>query len=670
MKRYILVLLTLILSLEISAREVYTLNTGWRFFYGDAVSSDLARQVTLPHIWNPDGNQHHSLGNYMRSIDVPSEWQGRRIFIRFYGAASVADLSVNSRYVGTHRGAGTAFTFEITDCLRYGLPNSIRVRVDNAQRGDLFPLAQEENRYGGLHRGVELIVTDRVAISPLHYSTDGVFVTPEKISSESVEGKVTVHLTSDRRDRTANIQMAILSPDRDTVFINDIRTKIDGKSDKATLNIPFNISAPRLWCAEAGEQPIYTVVAKLSAGAMTDSVAVKTGFRSISIGSDHLLRINNRASRIRGVAMYTDRAGVGSALLPEHIDEDMALIDEIGANMIRMVTHPAPAAYFDECDRRGIGIWCDIPLVNSPFLADVPYTTSPELAENGREQLREIIAQYYNRPSVMLWGVFSKLVVPGDDPRPYIRELNSLIKQLDPSRPTVAVSNQDGDINFITDLIVWHQTLGWQTGDVQDVQVWKEQLREGWSNLRSGLTYSAGGSPQHQDSLTVRPRLDRNWHPERWQTIFHESYMRSAGNDPLFWGIVAGNIFDFGSARTAHIDGSTVNDHGVVSYDRSIRKDAFYVYKAAWDRHDPFVHIAEKRWSLRENPEQTIRAYSNQQQLELIVNGVSCGMMESTDGIFIWDKVLLREGTNSIEAVVPDSPYSDRSTITVGKTLK
>lgn len=670
MKRYILVILTLILSFEISAREVYSLNNGWRFFYGDAVSSDFARQVTLPHIWNSDGSQSQTIGNYMRSLNVPAEWQGRRVFIRFYGASSVADLSVNSRYVGTHRGAGTAFTFEITDFVRYGMPNSIRVRVDNAQRNDLLPLAQEENRYGGLHRSVELIVTDRVAISPLHYSTDGVFVTPEKISTESVEGNVTLHLATDRHDRTATIQMAILSPDRDTVFIDNIRTKFDSKSDKTSLNIPFRVSSPKLWCEEPGEQPIYTFVTKLSTGTFADSVAVKTGFRSISIGSDHLLRINGHASRIRGVALYNDHAGVGSAVLPHHVSEDMAMIKELGANLVRMVTYPASAAYLDECDRHGIGVWCDIPLVNSPFLADVPYTTSPALAENGREQLREIIAQNYNRPSILFWGIFSKLAVPGDDPRPYIRELNSLAKKLDPSRPTVAVSNQDGDINFITDLIVWHQTLGWQTGDVQDVQVWKEQLRDGWSNLRSGLTYSAGGSPQHQDSLTVRPRLDRNWHPERWQTIFHESYMRTAGNDPLFWGIVAGNMFDFGSARQAHIDGSTINDHGLVSYDRSVRKDAFYVYKAAWNRHDPFVHIAEKRWSIRENPEQTIRAYSNQQQLELIVNGVSRGMMESTDGIFIWDKVLLHEGANTIEVVATDSPYSDHSTIIVGKSVK
>lgn len=670
MKRYIFVLLTLILTFKISAREVYNLDNGWRFFYGDAVSSDLARQVTLPHVWNADGSQLHTLGNYMRSLNVPSEWQGRRVFIRFYGAASVADLSINSRYVGTHRGAGTAFTFEITDFLRYGMPNSIRVRVDNAQRFDLLPLAQEENRYGGLYRSVELIVTDQVAVSPLHYSTDGVFVTPEKINSESVAGKVTVHLTTDRRDRTATVQMAILSPDRDTVFIDDIRTKIDGKSDKTTLNIPFTVNAPKLWCEQAGEQPLYTIVTRLTAGTFTDSVAVRTGFRTISIGNDHLLRINGHASRIRGVALYNDRAGVGSALLPHHVAEDMAMIKEIGANMVRMVTYPASSAYLDECDRRGIGVWCDIPLVNSSFLADVAYTTSPALAENGREQLREIIAQNYNRPSVLMWGIFSKLIVPGDDPRPYIRELNALAKELDPSRPTVAVSNQDGDINFITDMIVWHQSLGWQSGDVQDVTVWKEQLREGWSNLRSGLTYSAGGSPQHQDSLTIRPRLDRNWHPERWQTIFHESYMRSTGSDPLFWGIVAGNMFDFGSARQAHIDGSTVNDHGLVSYDRSVRKDAFYVYKAAWNRHDPFVHIAEKRWSVRENPEQTIRAYSNQQQLELFVNGLSRGMMESTDGIFIWDKVQLREGENTIEAVAPNSPYSDQSTIIVSKSVK
>ena len=242
--------------------------------------------------------------------------------------------------------------------------------------------------------------------------------------------------------------------------------------------------------------------------------------------------------------------------------------------------------------------------------------------------------------------------------------------KLDASRPTVAVSNQDGDINFITDMIVWSQTLGWQSGDVQDVQVWKEQLREGWSNLRSGLTYSAGGSTQHQDTLTVRPRLDRNWHPERWQTIFHESYMRTAGNDSLFWGVVAGNMFDFGSVRQAHIDGNVVNDHGLISYDRSVKKDAFYIYKAAWNRTQPFVHIAEKRLTTRENPEQTIRVYSNQPQIELIVNGRSCGTIDSTDGIFIWEKVALNAGSNAIEAVSPDSPYADHATIIVGKSVR
>lgn len=670
MKRYILVILTLILSVEISAREVYNLNAGWRFFYGNAVSSDLARQVTLPHVWNANGEQRHTLGNYMRSLDIPSDWQGRRIFIRFYGAASVADLSVNSRYVGTHRGAGTAFTFEITDYVRYGMPNSIRVQVDNAQRSDLLPLALEENRYGGLHRSVELIVTDRVAVSPLYYSTDGVFITPNKVSEESVAGKVTVHIATDRRDRPATVQMAILSPSLDTVFIDNLRTKIDGKNDHTTIDVPFSIDKPELWGTDAGEQPLYTVVTKIATGVTTDSVAVKTGFRSIVIGDDHLLHINSHPRRIRGVALYGDRAGVGSAILPYQAAEDMALIEEMGANLVRMVTYPAATAYLDECDRRGIGVWCDIPLVNSPFLADVPYTTSPALAENGREQLREIIAQNYNRPSVMMWGIFSKLIVPGDDPRPYIRDLNSLAHKLDASRPTVAVSNQDGDINFITDMIVWSQTLGWQSGDVQDVQIWKEQLREGWSNLHSGLTYSAGGSTQHQDTLTVRPRLDRNWHPERWQTIFHENYMRTAGNDSLFWGIVAGNMFDFGSVRQTHIDGSEVNDHGLVSYDRSVKKDAFYIYKAAWNRTQPFVHIAEKRLSVRENPEQTIRVYSNQSQVELVVNGRSCGTIESTDGIFIWEKVALNAGANTIEAVSPDSPYSDHSTIIVGKNAR
>lgn len=675
MKRYLFVILFIGFLSGISAREVHRINGNWEFFFGNYVSSDRAQRVTLPHTWNADtgpaSNDYlRGLGNYLKTLDIPAEWQGRRVFIRFYGAATVADVAINGRYVGSHRGAGTAFTFEITDRLRYGASNSIRVLVNNAQQTDVFPLALEENCYGGLYRDVELIVTDEVAVSPVHLSSDGIFVTPHTISPERVEGKISVDILSGFAEKQGQVRITVLSPDCDTVFRDEVRTRFDVKNDATTLTVPFEIEHPALWGTAEDEQPLYTVAVVLTAGASADSTAVRTGFRSVSVDGSHRLKLNGAPFRVRGVAVYGDRAGVGSALLPQHIAEDMDIIEESGANTVRMVTQPASPLYFDECDRRGIAVWCDIPIVNSPFPADCAFTSSPALAENGRQQLREIIAQNYNRPSVIMWGIFSKLIVPGDDPRPYIRQLDSLAHAMDGSRPTVAVSNQDGDINFITDLIVWDKSYGWDGGDMRDLDIWKESLRKGWSNLNSGLTYSAGGSPLHQDSVLQRPRLDRHWHPERWQRRFHEACLRSADADSLFWGIIAGNMFDFGAARRTQIDGQGLNDYGLVTFDRSVRKDAFYLYKARWNRRDPFVYIAERRWSRRSNPVQTVTVYSNQPQVELVVNGRSQGALESSDGIFVWKDVRLVAGSNTIEATVPDSPLIDRTTITVGRTLQ
>lgn len=675
MKRYLTVILAIAFLSGISAREVHRINDNWEFFFGNYISSDHAQRVTLPHTWNADtgatcGDYLRGLGNYLKVINIPADWQGRRVFLRFYGAATVADVAINGRYVGTHRGAGTAFTFEITDKLHYGASNSIRVLVNNAQQTDIFPLALEENCYGGLYRDVELIVTDDVAVSPVELSTDGIFVTPHTVSPERVEGQLSVGILSGFTEKQGQLRVAILSPERDTVFRDEVRTRFDVRNDATTITVPFEIEHPELWGTAEDEQPLYTVVAALTAGGSTDSVAVRTGFRTISFDDGRYLRLNGAPFRMHGVALYGDRAGVGSAMLPQHIREDMDIIEESGANTVRMVTQPASPQYFDECDRRGIAVWCDIPLVNSPFPADCAFTSSPALAENGRQQLREIIAQNYNRPSVIMWGIFSKLIVPGDDPQPYIRQLDSLAHAMDGSRPTVAVSNQDGDINFITDLIVWEKSYGWTGGDMRDLGIWQEALHKGWSDLVSGLTYSAGGSPLHQDSILQRPRLDRYWHPERWQTRFHESYLRTIDADTLFWGVVAGNMFDFGSARRTQIDGKGINDCGLVTFDRSIRKDAFYLYKARWNRRDPFVYITERRWARRSNPVQTVTVYSNQPQVELIVNGRSQGMLEAADGIFVWKDIKLSAGDNTIEATVPDSPLIDRTTVTVGRTLQ
>ena len=201
MKRYIAILLLLTgLVSTARAREVFPINEGWRFFFKSEKTSDNARHVTLPHSWNTDplaqGYWLETTGNYQNGMYLPVEWASKRLFVKFYGVQSVADLFVNGNYVGTHRGGATAFTFEITDKVRFGTDNAMLVVVSNSYRDDVLPTSTDMNLYGGIYREAELILTERTAISPLYLGSEGVLVRQQSVTPEKVEGEVEVHITS------------------------------------------------------------------------------------------------------------------------------------------------------------------------------------------------------------------------------------------------------------------------------------------------------------------------------------------------------------------------------------------------------------------------------------------------------------------------------------------
>lgn len=226
----------------------------------------------------------------------------------------------------------------------------------------------------------------------------------------------------------------------------------------------------------------------------------------------------------------------------------MACIRDLGANAVRSAVMPHAQYFYDLCDERGILVWAEIPFQRAPFLGDMGYFPTPQFEENGLQQLQEIIAQNYNHPSVVMWGIFSLLQAKGDDPSPYIRRLNDAAHRMDPTRPTVACSNQDGSLNFITDLIVWQQEVGWEKGSPDDVAVWRDLLRRNWSHLASGVCYGEPGFPAHQYNA-VPPVSRTNWIPEQRQSRFHEAYAKNLEQDSLFWGVWVNNLFDYGSAR-------------------------------------------------------------------------------------------------------------------------
>lgn len=658
MKRYIIILLSVMFIGAAEAREVYSLNDNWKFFFRHENTGDAARTVTLPHTWNLDaltGTRYYmqTTANYLRDLYIPSEWRDKRLFLRFFGVQNVADVFVNGEHAGEHRGGYTAFTFEITDLVRYDYDNSLHVMVSNTLENDIFPLSTEMNTYGGIYRDAELIVTDRTTITPMFYGTDGLLVNQTSVTRERVDGSITLYLSS-TKDAACNVGVSLTGPDGYVVVRKSLRAKTDGKA----VTIPFAIENPELW--SLCDPKLYTV----EAVAGSDTLRIKTGFRSIDVTAENRFRLNGRTVPVRGVTLYHDRTPVGNALRESDYDEDLQMIRDLGANALRSATAPHAPYLYDRCDELGMLVWIDFPLTQTSFLGDIAYIPSQRLKDNGRTQLYEIIAQNYNHPSVAMWGIFS-LLKPrrGGDLLAYIRELNDLAKKLDPSRPTVACSNQDGDINFITDLIVWQQSLGWDKGLVSDLKIWQELLAAQWGHLKQAVCYGAGDAVGQPSDIAVRKKNRQNPRPEIWQTRFHEGYVDQLSDNTLFWGIWINNMFDFGSTRYL----TSVQNAGLVSLDHKQPKDIYYLYRALWNTSSPTLHIKNKQFQHRTRTNQTVRFYSSLENPTLTINGDTVRIHNVGRCRYESDSTAM-QGRSTIEVTAGD--MADRTTLTIGNVLK
>lgn len=662
MRRYFLILMLLIGSVAANARSVYSLNDGWQFFFKLETSSDYARHISLPHTWNLDalagkGDYLQTIANYTRNFFVPNDWSNKRLFVKFYGVQSIADVFVNGHHAGEHRGGWTAFTFEITPFLKYGEDNSLVVVVNNSYQNDILPTSSEINLYGGIYRDVELIVTERTTVSPLYYGSDGILVHQNNITDTAVDATAAVYVTA-IEDKSCDMTITVQAPSGETVFSRFMKARIEPNTP---INIPFRIDEPLLWSPE--EPNLYTVNIGIGPR-QEDVVSVVTGFRKIEY-STTALKINGKVTPINGVTLYHDRAAIGSALRTRHYDEDLEQIRDIGANAIRSVTAPHAQYLYDCCDQNGTLVWIDTPFTRAPYLSDVFYYSTDKFKQNGLQQMREVIIQNYNHPSVVMWGIYSLVWLRGDNILDYVKQLNKTAKGLDATRPTVACSNQDGDINFVSDLIVWQQDLGWERGSFDDLKVWRESLSKDWANLRSSVAYGESGSIDQQTDDVMKPAtIDERWLPERWHTEFHEQYAQRLAQDSLFWGVWINNMFEFGSVR--HNDG--ISRKGMVSFDRKDQKDAYYLYRALWNKKSPTLYISEKRRNIRQDSVQTIKIYSSAKDAPVLtVNKEAVKVNQTAPCQFVSDPVVMH-GRNVVE--VKAGELSDQQIITIRNALK
>ena len=649
-------------------RQDILLNNDWNFRFSHQVQKGTEVRVDLPHTWNAQDalsgkiDYKRGIGNYEKNLFIRPEWKGKRLFIRFEGVNNIADVFINRRHIGEHRGGYGAFIFEITGKVEYGKENSILVRVNNGEQLDIMPLVGDFNFYGGIYRDVHLLITDETCISPLDYASPGVRLIQDSVSHRYAKVRAIVDL-SNGSSGNQEVELNVRLLDGQRVVKEGTKNVNLSGNEVMQQELTFEIDQPHLWNGRQDPFLYQAEVTLFRNGQMVDRVTQPLGLRFYRIDPDKGFFLNGKHLPLQGVCRHQDRSEVGNALRPQHHEEDVALMLEMGVNAVRLAHYPQATYFYDLMDKNGIIVWAEIPFVGPGGYNDKGFVDLPAFRANGKEQLKELIRQHYNHPSICVWGLFNELTELGDNPVEYIKELNVLAHQEDTTRPTTSASNQMGDLNFITDAIAWNRYDGWYCGTPADLGKWLDRMHKDHPEICIAISeYGAGASIYHQQDSLVKTVPTSWWHPENWQTYYHIENWKTISSRPYVWGSFVWNMFDFGAAHRTEGDRPGINDKGLVTFDRKVRKDAFYFYKANWNREEPMLYLTGKRNTVRTQRLQTIIAFTNQAGAELFVNGKSYGKTTPDSyAILEWKNVELEPGENEIKVVSTNKklPLSD-----------
>ncbi len=643
-----------------SPRLVESLNAGWRFVKGDREGAALPafddrewEHVDLPHTWNAQDGQdggndyYRGPGWYRRTLHVPRALRGRRVFLRFGAANTVADVYVNGAHVGQHRGGFSAFCFDVTSRIQFGGDNSLAVRADNSHFDDVPPWSADFTFFGGIYRDVQLIVTGPVCISPLDYASPGVYLRPEQVSARRADAEVAARI-SNALDRPQEVIVAALVRDHlgQVVAESQKAAALEGRAETSVAQ-RVSIAAPHLWNGRR-DPYLYSVNVELRAGdKVLDAVRQPLGLRWFHVDADKGLSLNGRHLDLHGVSRHQDRPDRGWAVGRTEHEQDIALINQLGCTGVRLAHYQQDDYVYSLCDRTGLIVWAEIPLVNR-------IVDSPTFSANCRQQLIELIRQNYNHPSVFFWGIHNEITAPwepGPDPTALVKELAALAKAEDPSRLTVCAATDpvDHPANWQTDLVAFNRYFGWYNGMPDEFGAWADRVHREHPGRPLGVSeYGAGASIRDHEYPPEKPRHDGDFHPEEWQAYLHERHWLAIRRRPYLWCSFVWNMFDFASDGRSEGDAPGRNDKGLVTYDRHTRKDAFYWYEANWS-DEPLVYITGRRYVTHARRQANVRVYSNCPTVELYVNDRFWGAgAVSQRHVINWSDVPLQPGINRL----------------------
>jgi beta-galactosidase len=640
------------------ARESSLLDSGWRFKLGDVANAEKPdfndsdwQTISIPHNWGWEDAQegrdfYRGPGWYRRELNITPE-TGKRYFLRFEAAGQVADVYLNGGKLGSHRGAFGAFCFEITTNLSTAGTNLLAVCANNKWDADIAPLSGDFSVYGGLYRPGHLIETAAVNFSPTDHASPGVAWLQASVTETQAVLDVTAQISNGSKQKQPLTLIAFVL-DADGKQIADTTQQISPVPGvTAPYSLRVTVPHPHLWNGRA-DPYLYKAVIELRSGdSVVDSVEQPLGLRFYSVDPDKGLFLNGQPYHLHGVDRHQDRFNKGWAISEADMDEDLQLIKEIGATVIRCAHYQHSDYFYSLCDEAGILVWAEIPQVNQ-------ITASEQFEENSRNQLLDLIRQNINHPSIFAWSLFNEVALRDTaDPHRELQDMNNVAHSEDPTRPTIAATCTDKlpQMNKIPDLLGWNLYPGWYRGTKDDFGRELDRLRD--TSRHGGFCvseYGAGANTTQHEQNPKQPKTDGPWHPEEWQAEVHEAAWAAMKQRPFVWGTFVWNMFDF-AVSTRH-EGSIPgrNDKGLVTYDRQTKKDAFYFYQANWS-DEPMVYITSRRFTERTNAVTDVKVYSNANQVELLLNGKPQGKRNNgTNCVFVWKEAQLKPGANHVEA--------------------
>ncbi|MBS4208202.1 glycoside hydrolase family 2 TIM barrel-domain containing protein [Bacillus sp. FJAT-50079] len=636
-------------------RKKININDDWKFIRQDeeraiekAYTDEHWQEVNIPHTWNAiDGANGFDFYKgacwYRKEFSVDLLAQGNKVFIEFEGANSITDVYVNGQHMGQHRGGYSTFRFDITDVVTFGAKNLLTVKVDNTVVDDVYPQMADFTFYGGIYRDVNVVIANPVHFDLMDYGSQGVYIVQEEVSNEAAKLTIKSRLVNDHEeDKKVRLWVDILDGSSNHIAYA-AKEVILAAGETQVVELPIEMENPILWNGLKNPHMYKANLSMTSFNDMVDELSIPFGVRYFEVDADKGFFLNGEPLRLNGVSRHQDRKDMGWAITPKEHKEDMELIKEVGATSIRLAHYQHDQYFYDLCDQEGMVVWAEI-----PFISVMSKTELEGI--NAKQQMIELIRQNFNHPSIMFWGIQNEIQISGERPelRKLVKELNELTKKEDPTRLTTManvmfVPDKD-EYNYMTDIVGYNKYYGWYQGKAEDFAGWLDGFHETNPQVKVGISeYGAEGILQyHSNDPKVKD------YTEEYHALYHEKVWKIFSERPYLWSTYVWNMFDFGANIRDEGGVKGRNNKGLITYDRKIKKDAFYMYKANWS-DEKFVHIASKRFIDRADEEISIKVYSNCTEVTLFVNGTEVASKTSNDRIFIFDNIKLQNGINEMK---------------------